>query len=165
MTFQSPITSLILEEQPVDWTVVLLTHGHEYVLDQWTAMNITDTMDGPRASIEVNGLEPMLVYIRELVTDMLWYRNDQLLYRMRVIDADDTFTRDAHIVKFECVGYEKLLDRRILYEDWVVVDGDMYAGLAVHQLHTGQGVVGHHPRDDGTWRDPATRVGRRRLDP
>jgi hypothetical protein len=123
------LTGSVLEEQFSKWDLVLLlSGGTEYVLDQWTTLSVSISLDGAvTASIEVNGLEPSLGYVRELVTDVLIYRNAVLLFRLRVVDTDDTFSRDAWTVALELVSYEHLLARRMLFADWVLVDLDIDA--------------------------------------
>jgi hypothetical protein len=119
--------SLVLEEADTDWRVMVLAGGEDLVLDQWTSLAVSDTPDGPRCTLEVNGLDPMIVYMRMMTTDVRLYRNNRPLYRLKIADATDTLTRDAHIVSFECVGYEKLLERRVLHEGWVLADEDIDA--------------------------------------
>ena len=128
----SPVGWAPLEEQFHTWHVLLVTPtagggNEEHIVQNWTSIDLTETHDGVRSSLEVNALEPTIAYIRDMVTDFLFYRDNVLLYRLRVIDSEDIVTRDAATVKFDCVSYEALLERRILHEDWVLIDEDIDA--------------------------------------
>ncbi|HET9665813.1 MAG TPA: hypothetical protein VFP09_03620, partial [Desertimonas sp.] len=123
-----------LEEQFHTWDIVLLnpplagsTQPQTKVLSLWSGIQITETHEGIRTQIDINAEEPAIPFIRELVTDFLYYRDQQLLYRLRVVDSEDVLTRDSATVKFDCVSYDKLLERRILHEDWLLDDGDINA--------------------------------------
>jgi hypothetical protein len=117
-----------LEEQFHTWDIVLLNPPNdERVLSLWSNISITETHEGIRTQIEINAEEPAIPFIRELVTDFLFYRDRQLLYRLRVVDSEDVLTRDAATVRFDCVSYDKLFERRILHEDWLLDDGDIQA--------------------------------------
>ena len=123
----SPVGWSPLEEQFHTWHIILVTGAEEHILGNWTEIDLTVSHDGVRSSVEVNALEPTIAYIRDLVTDLLFYRDNTLLYRLRVIDSEDILTRDAATVRFQCVSYEALLERRILREAWVLIDEDIDA--------------------------------------
>jgi len=123
-----PYAQDLPDETSNDWMVlVLAANGAELVLDQWTSMQMSESHDGARATFEVNGLDPIIDYMRVMITDLLFVRNNAPLYRMKLVNAEDTLTRDGHVVKFDAVTYEKLLERRILHQDWVLQDGDLDA--------------------------------------
>jgi hypothetical protein len=98
-----------------------------WVLDQWAGIDLSWTLDGVHTDIEVLADDPVVAYIRDLVTDVYFYRDHTLLFRMRVIDSEDSVDRESHRVKWTCVGYETLLGRRILHEGWVLDDLDINA--------------------------------------
>ena len=95
------------------------------VLSLWSNISITETHEGIRTQIEVNAEEPAIPLIQELVTDFVFYRDGEKLYRLRCVDSEDILTRDAATVRFDCVSYDKLFERRILHEDWILKDGDI----------------------------------------
>jgi hypothetical protein len=123
----SPVGWSPLEEQFHTWFILLVTGDEEHILGNWQSIDLSISHDGVRTSVEVNALEPTIAYIRDLVTDLRFYRDNVLLYRLRVIDSEDILTRDAATVRFDCVSYEALLERRILHEDWVLIDEDIDA--------------------------------------
>lgn len=117
-----------LEEQFHTWDVVLLNpDGERLVLSQWMGISITETHEGTRTQVEINAEEPSILHIRELISDFGFYRDHELLYRLRVVDSEDVLNRDSASVRFDCVSYDKLLERRILHEDWVLDDMDINA--------------------------------------
>ena len=123
-----------LEERFHTWDIVLLnpptagsTQAQTKVLSLWSGIQITETHEGIRTQLDINAEEPAIPFIRELVTDFLFFRDQQLLYRLRVVDSEDILTRDSASVRFDCVSYDKLLERRILHEDWLLDDGDINA--------------------------------------
>ena len=129
----SPSEFSPLEEQFHVWDIVVLNPSlpggpvNSRVLSLWSTIGITETHEGIRNEIEVNAEEPAIPFIRELVSDFLFYRDGDLRYRLRVVDSEDVLTRDAASVKFSCVSYDKLLERRILHEDWLLDDFDINA--------------------------------------
>jgi hypothetical protein len=124
-----------LEEQFHTWDIVLLnppplggsTQPQTKVLSLWSGISITETHEGIRTQVDINAEEPAVPFIRELITDFLFFRDGELRYRLRVVDSEDILTRDAATVRFDCVSYDKLLERRILHEDWLLDDGDINA--------------------------------------
>lgn len=100
------------------WQVVVLTpDGTEYAVTHWLTINCTETFDGVTVEMTLPAREPTLRYLVGLKTDFLLIRNHMLVYRVRVIDINDTFTADAHTVTLSCVDYGQLLKRRILFHD------------------------------------------------
>src|SRR5580765_2097704 len=123
-----------LEERFHTWDIVLLnpplpgtTIPQTKVVGQWAQIGLADSHEGVQSSVEINAEEPTIPLIHELITDFLFYRDNVLLYRLRVVDSEDVLTRDAATVKFDCVSYEKLLERRVLHEDWIIDDEDIDA--------------------------------------
>ena len=122
-----------LEEQFHTWDIIIINppaytgEAQSKVLSLWAQITITETHEGIRTQVEVNAEEPCIPFIRELVTDFMFLRDGELLYRLRVVDSEDVLTRDAATVRFDCVSYDKLLERRILHEDWLLDDGDINA--------------------------------------
>lgn len=117
-----------LEETFHTWKVVVLpATGPRITVNQWQTISFTITHEGVRTSVEINAQEAAIHRIQELTTDLLFYRDGVLMYRLRVVDSEDVMTREAATVKFDCVSYEKLLERRILHQDWVLKDQDIDA--------------------------------------
>jgi hypothetical protein len=133
-----PVTGDPVIEAPHVWTIDIETDAYRFALDQWTDFSISWNHDGATVEVEVNVVDPMIGYIRELVTDLVFKRDTLRLFRFRVLSSEDTMTRDAAIVKFTCATYESILARRVLYEDWVLEDEDVDAAWALIQYTQAQ---------------------------
>jgi hypothetical protein len=116
-----------LEEEKHVWRVAIITGGEAWHLPQYSGISLTLTHDGVRASIEIPTDVVAIGYIRDLVSDLIYYRDDVEMYRLRVVDSEDIVGRDGSMVRFECVSYEHLLKRRILREDRILTDEDIDA--------------------------------------
>jgi hypothetical protein len=124
MSMIMPPFPQVLEEAPHLWHILVINGAERVVLDQWKSLSINEDHDGVRIELEVNGMDPMIAVMRMMITDLELYWNNQLTYLVRIADAEDTLTRDGHAVHFSCVGYEKLLERRILHaNDGLGTDG------------------------------------------
>lgn len=92
--------------------------GEELAVGAFIACSVTDNFEGVSATIEISGERAELSFVTELRTDLLLYSDKVLAYRMKVMDAEDTFTVDGHTVILTCQSYEAILARRLLWEDY-----------------------------------------------
>jgi hypothetical protein len=122
-----PVDWSPLEEQLHTWRITIVTAGEAWHLPQYSGIDLTLTHDGTRATVEIPSDLMQIGYIRDLVTDLIYYRDDVQLFRLRVVDSEDIIGRDGAVTRFECVSYEYLLKRRILRQDRVITDEDIDA--------------------------------------
>lgn len=106
--------------------------GEELALN-WNSISITDNFEGTSATIEIAGERPEISFITELRTDVLLFSDKVLAYRLRVMDAEDTFTADAHTVSLTCQSYEAILARRVLFADYETKAGAPPVAAAIGQ--------------------------------
>ena len=96
-------------------TVINPRTGEVVALEGWQSIDIVETFDGTTGTINGLSVQPAFAAMRELSTELLIAFHRQLCYRLRVIDITDDFTANDHTVSVTCVGWENLLQRRILY--------------------------------------------------
>lgn len=103
----------------MDWNLVLRdpATGAELALLDWLDLSLTENFDGITGKLTIPGNSEQLAWIRVLLVDVLVYSDRALTYRMRVVNADDKLTTEAHTVTLELAGYEHLLSRRVLFDD------------------------------------------------
>ena len=106
----------VTETTPHTWTVEII-YNNKYAFVHWLSLDITENFDGVSASINTYVEAPELEYIFDLVTDITIFRDSVLRYRLRVVNTEHSYSRDAHTVKLSAVSYEYLLNRRILLND------------------------------------------------
>jgi hypothetical protein len=100
------------------WVVIVRNpNGDEFVLNPVGDFSITENADGTSAEIEIPIHASALPNITDLVSDIMFIRGKQMLYRMRVFSSEDNLDREQHTVSLSCASYEKILrDGRIVYE-------------------------------------------------
>lgn len=111
-------SDLIPNEPPV-WDVIMHTipAGNEWALVHWTSVTVTDNSDGVTVEVQCPAEEPSLEFLRVLTTDLLLFRERTFLYRVRIVDAQDTFNENTHTVTINAVDYAQVLKRRVLFHD------------------------------------------------
>ena len=104
--------------EPSDWLVVLhRLDGYEWAITQWQGVNITETFEGVTVEMTLPASDPTTEWLTSLTNDLLLYRENVFLYRVRIVDIGDTFTADDHMVTVTAVDYAQLLRRRVLFHD------------------------------------------------
>lgn len=84
---------------------------------EWTDLSVTlPLMDAAEAKLTIDGRSAATEYVRELATDMWVWWDTTLLFRGRIVAADDSLDRDTHRIDLAAVDYRGLLDRRVLIE-------------------------------------------------
>lgn len=104
-----------------DWSVVLLDPqtGGQLAFEGWQTISISENFDGVTVTVDVPASAPVLGAVRELMTDLLFYFDHDLIYRVRVLNAQDSLTTEDHTVSLDCVDYARLLSHRVLFADSV----------------------------------------------
>lgn len=113
-----------------DWTLVLHDprSGDEVALEGWQSFDVTENFDGTSGSLEIPVGAQALNFVQELVTDLLMYFDHRLVYRMRIIDSEDTLTTESHTVSLDLLDYRGLLSRRVLFDDFeLALDQHLWA--------------------------------------
>ena len=121
------------------WQFVAATAAGEPVADLLGARSrkVTFRRDGPcEASWSMDGRwsaitgnPPDAAVVKELLNDVLVYRDGDLLFRGRIGPTEDTVDADSHTVSMAAVDYRGYLDRRILYAAQTYTATDQ-AGIA-----------------------------------
>ena len=112
-------TATLVSQAPV-WDVrVLNPDGNEFVLALWQDVSITENFEGSTGQIKISPSDVALPYITELVSDILYYRNNRLVFRHRVLNFEDQLTREGHEVGIQTVSYENLLKKRVLHNVYI----------------------------------------------
>lgn len=87
-------------------------------LTEARARRLTVRLDaGGDAGFSIDGRHEQAETLTELATDLLVYRNDDLVYRGRIGQTQDQAAADRHTVAVESADYRALLGRRVLYAD------------------------------------------------
>lgn len=71
--------------------------------------------DDAEADVTISGDDPISSEVVELATDVLAYRDEDLLFRGRIVSAEDTVDEDRHDVKLTAMSYLWLLGRRTVW--------------------------------------------------
>jgi hypothetical protein len=123
----APVRPDDILEKPHVWSIDIETYQYRFSLDLWTDFTISWNHEGATTTVEMNVVEPMLGYIRDLVTDLVFKRDRVPLFRFRILASEDVMTRDASTTRFTCATYESILARRVVYDDWVLRQADVDA--------------------------------------
>jgi len=127
------------------WQFVLAnTVGAPLVELPATSMQVQWHLDDPaEASCTVDGLDPRASEVQELLTDLLVYRDSMLVFRGRIVEADDS-VGDSHDLSLRAIDYRGLLARRVTYAGtgWGATD---QAQIAWNLIAYAQGLIG------GSW--------------
>lgn len=71
--------------------------------------------EGETISFSLDGNTPGAEHIREMITDIVLYRENQKIFRGRVVSATDEVDAISHTITVNCVDYKSLLKRRHVY--------------------------------------------------
>ncbi len=106
------------------WDFALLAGGTEVAsgwpvladLSSATSRRVSLRVDGESSiSFSLNGLAPDAVFVEELRSDVVAYRNDAPVLRTRVTGTQDGLGAQGHSVSVTSVDYRTLLGRRLLF--------------------------------------------------
>jgi len=152
-------TPPLVSKAPV-WDVrVLNPDGNEFVLALWQSVDITENFEGSTGRISISPSDVALPYITELVSDILYYRNNRLTFRHRVLNFDDTLDREGHTLSIQTVSYENLLKKRVLHNTYIVTadQHDMAWDLIrITQMRQTLGITRASPARSGRGRRKVT---------
>lgn len=84
----------------------------------------TSVDEGDTFSFSIDGNNPASRHIRDLITDVILYRDGQKLFRGRIVSSLDTMDAASHSVAVSAVDYKSLLKRRQLTSA-LTVSGDL----------------------------------------
>jgi hypothetical protein len=104
---------------PGRWAFILAATTGEPLaeLTEARSRRLSAHLDAPSTvGFSIDGRHPHTFDIDELATDLLVYRDTDLLYRGRVGQTQDQAGADNHTVTVETADYRALLGRRILWE-------------------------------------------------
>lgn len=128
------------------------------------------------AAFTIDGRHPEATMLQELVTDLLVYRDAELMFRGRLGSSTDSLDADKHTTTFSAVDYRGMLHRRKTfgpqtYTGWDLADiGWDMIDLTQHRViipggemritrgdngAQGIGTVRDHEVKDGAWVDGA----------
>jgi hypothetical protein len=80
---------------------------------------VTFDLRGPAsATFEIDGLSDVGLDLTELTTDLMCWRDDELLFRGRLGSTDDNLNADRHTTSWAAVDYRALLGARINQTDY-----------------------------------------------
>ena len=104
-------------EPPDRVFVMRRADGAEWAITHWTQAEVTWNFEGVTLQITLPGTDPVVAYLTVLTTDILVYRDQVFIHRLRVVDASDVFDAENHMLTLIAVDYGQLLRRRVLFHD------------------------------------------------
>ena len=113
--------------RPADWAFVVATASGEAIADLTSARsrNVKVRLrDSGEAGFSLPGTHPQSAEVAELSTDLLVYRDRELLFRGRIGASSDRLSADVHTATFSAHDYREMLRRRILYTDLTFTQAD-----------------------------------------
>ncbi len=133
-------------------------------------------LDACSATWKMDGRHPEAAMLGELTTDLLAYRDGELMFRGRVGSTSDDIDADRHTVQFAAVDYRGVLHRRKVYGEqtytatdladiaWDLIDttqtdvilpGGPLGIIRGTNGYDGIGTARDHTVKDGAWVDEA----------
>lgn len=83
-----------------------------------TASGKTLTMsvdEGETFAFSISGNNPVAPLIRDMITDVVVYRENEKIFRGRIVQSTDSMDGATNTISVSCVDYKSLLKRRFIY--------------------------------------------------